>query len=354
MRLAYRSATVSPCCRRRRVVWRNRDSPFEIQTMADRDPLKLLEILGVWAGAIATFCAVVVSLRLARRAERPQMKVGIDERIIVDPGAAHDRSNIRLEDFPEVIVLSATNTGLTRVRVNSVGWHWFLIRDIGALQNPPDQRSHSNWPTVLEHGDEMQWVLDLGLLVPKLAKDMLARSWWWRLKLELLCVIVGTSTGHRFRARLGPTLKKTFAAQVRNMRSSDSRENDVTEQTELENDHWLETYKSLITLSIEGFRFAALANGGAAVALLAYLGNVAGKGGMPDMRCPMAWFLAGLCACALAMACGYLTQLRLLNERAYSRPRHKWPLWAAILAFVASFTCFAVGAWQAVTHFPIP
>jgi hypothetical protein len=31
---------------------------------------------------------------------------------------------------------------------------------------------------------------------------------------------------------------------------------------------WLETYKSLIAISVEGFKFSALANGGAAVALL--------------------------------------------------------------------------------------
>jgi hypothetical protein len=37
--------------------------------------------------------------------------------------------------------------------------------------------------------------------------------------------------------------------------------------------HYTETYKSLITLSVEGFKFCALANGGAAVALLACLGN---------------------------------------------------------------------------------
>lgn len=40
--------------------------------------------------------------------------------------------------------------------------------------------------------------------------------------------------------------------------------------TDISNQHWIETYKSLITLAVEGFKFAALANGGAAVALLAY------------------------------------------------------------------------------------
>ena len=65
--------------------------------------------------------------------------------------------------------------------------------------------------------------------------------------------------------------------------------------TNSESQHFIETYKSLITLSIEGFKFCALANGGAAVAILSYLGNVSAKGSaVADMRCPMAAFLAGL------------------------------------------------------------
>lgn len=125
--------------------------------------------------------------------------------------------------------------------------------------------------------------------------------------------------------------------------------------TELSNQHWIETYKSLITLSIEGFKFAALANGGAAVALLAYLTNVAGKGASaPDMRCAMAAFLAGLASCGLAMLCAYLTQLKLLNETSTTeRPKlsHGWLLWSAILLFLGSLVFFGVGSWQAVTRF---
>ena len=67
-------------------------------------------------------------------------------------------------------------------------------------------------------------------------------------------------------------------------------------------DDWLETYKSLLALALEGFKFCALVNGGAAVAILAYLGNVAGRGvSPPDMRCSMAAFLSGLVLCGLGM-----------------------------------------------------
>lgn len=121
------------------------------------------------------------------------------------------------------------------------------------------------------------------------------------------------------------------------------------------NDHWLGTYKSLITLSVECFKFCALANGGAAVALLAYLGNVAGNGATaPDMRCPMASFLMGLAACGLAMLFGYLTQLKLLNEvdrRDKPALSHGWLLWVAIAFFAVSITAFGVGSWQAAIRF---
>ena len=77
-------------------------------------------------------------------------------------------------------------------------------------------------------------------------------------------------------------------------------------------DHWLETYKSLITLSIECFKFSALANGGAAVALLAYLGNIASATCFaPDMRYPMLAFLIGLTLCGFAMLFGYINAVKV-------------------------------------------
>ena len=125
--------------------------------------------------------------------------------------------------------------------------------------------------------------------------------------------------------------------------------------TDISKSHWLETYKSLVTLSVEGFKFSALANGGASVALLAYLGNVAGKGATtPDMRFPMAAFLAGLLTCGFAIVFAYLTQLKLLNESSQSstpRLSHGWLLWVAIILFVFSLAAFGIGAWQAVVRF---
>jgi hypothetical protein len=120
-------------------------------------------------------------------------------------------------------------------------------------------------------------------------------------------------------------------------------------------DHFNETYKSLIAMSVEGFKFCALANGGAAVAILAYLGNVVGKGGaVPDMRFSMAAFLSGLVACGFAMFFAYLTQLFLLNETAERSSGwfpHTWYLRASMVLVFASLLAFTLGSWQAVVAF---
>lgn len=120
-------------------------------------------------------------------------------------------------------------------------------------------------------------------------------------------------------------------------------------------EHWLETYKSLINISIEGFKFSLLANGGAAVALLAYLGAISSKGATgPDMRWSMAAFLSGLFACGISMFFAYLTQLKLLGEIGRSgNPAvpHGLVLWIAIAFFALSLFAFAVGSWQAVLNF---
>ncbi len=118
-------------------------------------------------------------------------------------------------------------------------------------------------------------------------------------------------------------------------------------------DDWLETYKSLIILSTEGFKFCALANGGAAITILTYLGNVVGKGYLPaQMSIPMACFLAGLVFCGGAILFAYFSQLIRLNKVAQREdPSRDWRLWVAIALIVCSLSAFAGGSWTAVLAF---
>ncbi|WP_126457804.1 hypothetical protein [Sulfuritortus calidifontis] len=116
---------------------------------------------------------------------------------------------------------------------------------------------------------------------------------------------------------------------------------------------WSETYKSLITLATEGFKFCALTNGGAAVAILAYLGNVAGKEcSVPDMRYAMASFLAGLLFCGLGMLFAYLAQLKRLNRLVEQQDtKNDCRLYAALFFVVLSLAMFGIGSWLAVESF---
>jgi hypothetical protein len=116
---------------------------------------------------------------------------------------------------------------------------------------------------------------------------------------------------------------------------------------DIQKEHAVESYKSLISISVEGFKFLALLNGGAAVAVLAYLGNCVAKGCRPpDMRIPLGLFLAGLFLCGLTFLASYQTQLRLYNEslgRAAENSHRPWLRGAMLLASL-SLLAFAAGS----------
>lgn len=126
---------------------------------------------------------------------------------------------------------------------------------------------------------------------------------------------------------------------------------------QIQKEHAIETYKSLIQISVEGMKLLALLNGGAAVAILAYLGNLAGKSPvMPDMRCPMGFFLAGLVLCGFCFVSSYLTQLTLYSESLgwpTKRFYKKYNFWLIVAMFfvIASILAFAFGSYSAVTRF---
>ncbi len=101
--------------------------------------------------------------------------------------------------------------------------------------------------------------------------------------------------------------------------------------------HIQETFKGLIALSIEALKALLLINGGAAVAILAYLGSLASHSPsvhLPSVKSALMCFAGGVLAAAVAFIVAYFTQLRLYNEE---RARHRkqrfltlHPIWLAI------------------------
>lgn len=118
-------------------------------------------------------------------------------------------------------------------------------------------------------------------------------------------------------------------------------------------DHALETYRSLITISIEFLRALLLLNGGAIVALLAYLGQVENGAEIAARSTPpLAWFVAGLVLSTAALVGSYLTQLSLYQEGVHSdsyKGSHIPWLRGTILTGMLALGAFSVGAFAGIT-----
>lgn len=122
------------------------------------------------------------------------------------------------------------------------------------------------------------------------------------------------------------------------------------------NDHAMETYRSLITISIEALKVLVLLNGGAIVALLAYLGQVEARHELASLVAfPLRLFVVGLVLGALGFVGSYLTQLCLYNESALGKPhRHHYFLWGTIILGLGSIGAFACGAFATIGAFGSP
>ena len=122
--------------------------------------------------------------------------------------------------------------------------------------------------------------------------------------------------------------------------------------------HLEETYKGLVPLSIEAIKMLALVNGGAAVAILAYLGSIAGHAPaapQPDMVSPLAWFSAGLLTAAITFIVAYHTQLllyeeeTLLSEGKSVTRKHQWGIRLGSLLLLFAAVAFGIGCITAAS-----
>ena len=104
------------------------------------------------------------------------------------------------------------------------------------------------------------------------------------------------------------------------------------------------TYESLITISNEGYKFLMFINGGALVAMLAFVGNMVSKNvKLVSYELPFYCFSFGLVACGLAMFFGYLTQLKLLHEK-----NEIVQFRIAMIFYVLSLLLFVLGCYKSV------
>ena len=119
------------------------------------------------------------------------------------------------------------------------------------------------------------------------------------------------------------------------------------------NEHAIETYRSLISIALAGLKTLMLINGGAVVALLAYLGqSPQGPSLAPRVLWSLGAFVAGVVFCVGAFFGSYQTQFALFNEAVSPATKSGLPhmTWRRItIAFVLlSCAAFAIGAFSSV------
>ena len=114
-------------------------------------------------------------------------------------------------------------------------------------------------------------------------------------------------------------------------------------------EHALETYKSLISISTVALKTLQWLNGGAVVVLLAYVGQHSKLA--VNFKCSLGWFLFGLVTATVAFFTAYLTQLVLYDEDIHGaqRPRHTIWLWTTFALAVVSVIAFGIGAFTGLS-----
>jgi len=115
------------------------------------------------------------------------------------------------------------------------------------------------------------------------------------------------------------------------------------------NDFSVEVYKSIIERSGQMVRYCFLMNGGAVVALLAFLGQVWGQ--RVDVEASrintvVLWFVFGLVAGVVASIADYIALSRLYQEQEHGARRgvNEWFAWVSLLLVALSLVLFGVGA----------
>lgn len=114
-----------------------------------------------------------------------------------------------------------------------------------------------------------------------------------------------------------------------------------------EKDSSLEMFKSTIAAGQNSMRAAMLMHGGAALALVAFIGNLAVNPEtlplVPDFGGILPWFLGGLLLVVLAYGTTYLTQ-NFLSEDAKEQVGKRWNRVSCALV-IGSYLTFIAGCW---------
>ena len=167
-----------------------------------RETWQFINAAAAWFSALATFAAVVVALYLARKGNRIELEVRAGLRKVAFLGGSPQTVGVP-ENPPELVWIGVTNVGRRSANINLLYWKPLPWRKRSLAWYPRDRRYSSGFPITLADGESANYAFEVPDFFEKNQKlfrnEFLGLS--GAIKLRLLRVYVGTSTGDVFRCK---------------------------------------------------------------------------------------------------------------------------------------------------------
>ena len=177
--------------------------------MPNRETWEFINSFAPWFSALATLCAVLVSLYLALRTSRPRVRVSSSIARVIPTGR-------RLKDGAEFFKIHVVNHGFRDVVVSGIMWKQRVLRRQSYGVVPPADPLSTKVPAKLQHGDQADFLFPtetFPLDSSELLKT-LGTAGPSSLQLRLLSVGVYTSTGEEFLSPLNLHIRKWLIKQA--------------------------------------------------------------------------------------------------------------------------------------------
>lgn len=117
--------------------------------------IQIWNVVGTWLAGIATFLVVLVSLHLARRAERVRITATAGIRLVF----AGDGSPAE-----EHVGITVVNQGDRPVTINSIGWRVGKRKEARFCIQPVSGKYTHQYPKQLDHGEQASFLVSFSAI----------------------------------------------------------------------------------------------------------------------------------------------------------------------------------------------
>lgn len=172
----------------------------------DREDWQFINSFADWFAALGTVAAVVTSLYLARRQERPHLTVHAGIYQLFTVGEKRGSPS-------EYVQIKATNTGFREVTITGIVWRAGFFRKLNFIQLPPSNVFSASVPTKIGHGEEATYLFPVENFVrgSEQIRRKISEFRIPALARKSLRVGISSSTGHVFWSKVPDAVQKLIA-----------------------------------------------------------------------------------------------------------------------------------------------